>query len=59
MGLTKFIWDPHDLVGFMWILSNQRECVEKCMLKCVSSNPQTVYHNVGIISWLSDEPTLN
>ena len=35
MGPTKFIWDPHDLVGPMWILTNQRECVEKCVLECV------------------------
>jgi len=35
MGPTKFIWDPHDLVGLMWILTNQRECVEKCVLEGV------------------------
>jgi len=35
MGSTKFIWDPHDLVGPMWILTNQRECVEKCVLEGV------------------------
>jgi len=35
MGPTKFIWDPHALVGPMWILTNQRECVEKCVLECV------------------------
>jgi len=26
---TKLIWDPHDLVGPMWNLTNQRECVLK------------------------------
>ena len=35
MGPTKFTWDPHDLVGPMWILTNQRECVRKCVLKGV------------------------
>jgi len=35
MGPTKFIWDPHDLVGLIWILTNQIKCVEKCMLECV------------------------
>jgi len=35
MRSTKFIWDPHDLVGPMWILTNQRECVKKCVLKGV------------------------
>jgi len=24
MWATKFIWDPHDLVGSMWILTNQK-----------------------------------
>ena len=32
---TKIIWDPHDFVGLMWMLTNQRECVEKCILECV------------------------
>ena len=32
MGPTKCIWDPHDLVGPMWILTNQRKCVLKCVL---------------------------
>jgi len=31
----KFTWDPHDLMGFMWILTNQRECVRKCVLEGV------------------------
>jgi len=31
MELTKFIWDPHDLVGLMSILTNQRVCVKKCV----------------------------
>jgi len=35
MRPTKYKWDPHDLVGPMWILTNQRECVEKCVLECV------------------------
>jgi len=35
MGPTKFIWDPHVLVEPMWILTNQRECVGKCVLECV------------------------
>ena len=35
IGPTKFKWDPHALVGPMWILTNQRECVEKCVLECV------------------------
>jgi len=30
-GPTKFIWDLHDLVRPVWILTNQRECVEKCV----------------------------
>jgi len=33
IGPIKIIWDPHDLVGLMWILTNQRECVEKCVLE--------------------------
>ena len=35
MGPTKVIWDPHDLVGLMRVLTNQRECVEKCVLEGV------------------------
>ena len=35
MGPTKFTWDPHDLVGPVWILTNQRECVEKYVLEGV------------------------
>jgi len=35
MGSTKFIWDPHNLVGPMWIWTNQRKYVEKCVLECV------------------------
>jgi len=27
--------DPHDLVGSVLISTNQKECVEKCMLECV------------------------
>jgi len=50
MGPTKLIWDPHDLVRPMWILTNQRECVEKCVLEgdrlfffvlCGSNTPYT------------------
>jgi len=35
MGPTKYKWDPHDLVGLMWILTNQSEYVEKCVLEGV------------------------
>jgi len=35
MGPTKFTWDPHNLVEPVWILTNQRECVEKCVLEGV------------------------
>jgi len=35
MGPTKFIWDLHDLVGPMWVLTNQRECVGECVLEWV------------------------
>ena len=35
MGSTKFIWDSHDLVRLMWILTDQKEYVEKYVLKCV------------------------
>ena len=35
MRPTKYKWDPYDLVGLMWILTNQRKCVEKCVLECV------------------------
>jgi len=35
MGPTKFIWDPHDLMGPVLILTNQKKCVEKCVLECV------------------------
>jgi len=31
----KYIWDPHNLMGSMWILIDQRECVEKCVLEDV------------------------
>jgi len=41
MGPTKFIWDPHNLVGLMWILTNQRECVGKC----VASIPHKIINN--------------
>ena len=33
IGPTKFIWDLHDLVRPMWIWTNQRECVENCVLE--------------------------
>ena len=33
MGPTKFKWDPHVLVRPMRILTNQRDCVEKCVLE--------------------------
>jgi len=36
MGPTKYKWGPHDLVGPMWILIDQRECVRKCVLEGVS-----------------------
>jgi len=39
MRPTKFTWDPHDLVGHMWILTDQKGCVEKCVEKCVASIP--------------------
>jgi len=35
MDPTKLIWDPHDLVRLMWILTNQKECVEKCVIEDV------------------------
>ena len=35
MGPTKFCGSHINLVSPMWILTNQRECVEKCVLKCV------------------------
>jgi len=35
MLATPSIWDPHDLVEPMWILTNQIECVEKCVLEVV------------------------
>jgi len=37
MSPTKLIWNPHDLVGLMWILTNQKECVEKRVRMCVAS----------------------
>jgi len=36
MRPIKFIWDSHALVRPMWILINQKKCVEKCVLECVS-----------------------
>ena len=35
MGPTKSCGSHIHLVGPMWILTNQRECVEKYVLKCV------------------------
>jgi len=35
MGPTKFIWDQYDLVGPMWVLTNQKECAEKYVLQYV------------------------
>jgi len=32
MRPSKFIWDAHDLVWPMLILTNQKECVAKCVL---------------------------
>jgi len=26
MDLTKFIWDPHDLVWPVWVVTNKRVC---------------------------------
>ena len=40
MGSTKLIWDPYDLVGPMWVLTNQRKCVERC----VASISLTIFH---------------
>jgi len=37
MGPIKFTWDPHDFVGPMWILTNQKKCVEKYVLEYVAS----------------------
>jgi len=34
-GTHQIHMDPNDLVGPMWILTNQRECVEKCVLEDV------------------------
>jgi len=41
MGPTKYKWDPHDLVGSMWILTNQRESVRRY----IASIPLTYKHN--------------
>jgi len=35
IGPTKYKWDPHNLVGPMWILTNQKECIKKCELEGV------------------------
>jgi len=35
MGPTKSCGSHIHLVGPMWILTNQRECVDKCVLECV------------------------
>ena len=35
MGPTKLCGSHINLVGPMWILTNQRECVEKCVLEGV------------------------
>jgi len=35
MGPTKSCGSYINLVGPMWFLTNQRECVEKCVLECV------------------------
>jgi len=32
MEPIEFIWDPHDLVEPMCILTNQKECIEECVL---------------------------
>jgi len=44
MGPTKCIWDPHDLVGPMWILTNQSMgvCWKMCVRMCVASIPPHV-----------------
>jgi hypothetical protein len=60
MGPTKFIWDPHDLVRLVWILTNHRECVnfnqskrvcwKMCVRMCVASIhlPKNNYKKCGI-----------
>jgi len=35
MGSTKACGSHMNLVGLMWILTNQKECVEKCVLEDV------------------------
>jgi len=35
MRPTKYKWDPHDLVGPMWILTNKKECFRKFVLEGV------------------------
>jgi len=32
MRPTKYKWDTRDLVGLMWILTNQRGCVRMCVV---------------------------
>jgi len=35
MSLTKSHGSQINLVDSMWILTNQNECVEKCVLECI------------------------
>jgi len=35
IGSTKLCGFHMNLVGFIWISTNQRECVKKCVLECV------------------------
>jgi len=40
MRPTKFMWDPHNLTGLVWILIIQKECIEKIHVKmCVVTVP--------------------
>jgi len=44
MEPTKCLWDPHDLVGLLWIFTNQskRVCWKMCVKMCVASIPSII-----------------
>jgi len=49
---TKYIWDPHDMTRLMWILTHQRECVEKCALKCMLLAFLKSLRSLDVVVWI-------
>jgi len=45
---TKFIWNSYNLIGPMWILTNQKKCIEKYVLEGVLLAFLLIYCTINI-----------